>query len=159
MFVQPQLRLMSANGVMAKAIVIYHTFSGNTKEVADLISKELEESCFEVESYEVGSGYIPELALYDICFLGTFTWEKGNIPEEMEDYLDYTELPRNKAIFGTGDTQFGGDKLFCYAVDRIISKYGTKYLPLRIEQSPRGSQEQKVCNWTQSIISLNRGVL
>lgn len=146
-------------GVKVKAIVIYHTFSGNTKEVADLISKELESSGFEVESYEVGSGYIPEPTLYDICFLGTFTWEKGNIPEEMEDYLDFTDLPRNKAIFGTGDTQFGGDALFCHAVNKIVNKHGTKYIPLKIEQSPRGSQEQKVCKWAQSIISLNRGVL
>ncbi|MGG0667891.1 flavodoxin [Lederbergia citrisecunda] len=142
---------------MDNALIIYHSFTGNTEEVAELIAKTLEDSNVNVELYRLGSGTVPEPSTFDICFLGTFTWEEGLLPEEMEDFLEFANLPENKAVFGTGDTQFGGDSMFCKAVNTIVSKYGAKYIPLKIEQSPRGTQEKKVTKWTEQIIRINKG--
>lgn len=142
---------------MDNAIIIYCSYSGNTEEVADLIGQTLMNVGVEVEMYRIGSGFIPELSTYDICFVGTFTWEEGGVPEEIDDWLEYSNLPKNTAMFGTGDTQFGGDTLFCKAVDTIATRYRTRYIPLKVEQSPRGSQEEKVYRWTNQIIELNQG--
>jgi predicted ribonucleotide reductase-associated flavodoxin len=142
---------------MDNAIIIYHSYTGNTEEVAEIIQKQLLSNGIQVDIHRVGSGAIPDPANYDICFVGTFTWEEGSLPKEIEDYLDYSVLPSNTAIFGTGDTQFGKDSTFCRAVNIIANKYGYKYIPLKIEQSPRGAQEKKVVSWTQQIININKG--
>lgn len=145
------------NGVKVNAAIVYHSFSGNTEEVAELIERKLLDIDWIVSIYKIGSGFIPDLSNYDICFFGTFTWEKGRLPDETEDFLEFNNLPSNTALFGTGDTQFGGDRLFCKALDVIASTYRTPYIPLKIEQSPRGAQESKVFKWVGTIIEKNKG--
>lgn len=140
---------------MDKAIIVYHTFSGNTEEVAEIIEETLKESKYEVDLYRVGSGFIPELVSYNLCLLGTYTWDEGTLPEEMEEFIEFNNVPENTAVFGTGDTQFGGDALFCKAVDILAIKCKAKYIPLKIEQSPRGVQENKVRKWSRQIIARN----
>ncbi len=80
---------------------------------------------------------------YDYIFFGTFTWDKGSTPDEVKDFvLEIGYKPNNVAVFGSGDTQFGGDDLFCNAVDKLAKFYNSKWAGLKIEQSPRGSQEE-----------------
>ncbi|AYP68319.1 flavodoxin [Bacillus phage vB_BcoS-136] len=137
-----------------KAIICYLSYSGNTKEVAELVEKTLLDNKINVDMHRIGSGETPDLSLYDIIFIGTFTWGKGQTPDEMKDFvLDVGYKPSNIAIFGTGDTQFGGDDLFCNANNRLSKFYNSEYDTLKIEQSPRGQQEKKVSEWTEGVIS------
>lgn len=136
-----------------KAIICYLSYSGNTEEVAELIEEQLKEQDFIVDMHEIGIDPPVDVSQYDYIFLGTFTWDIGSTPEEMKDFvLEVGYKPDNVAVFGSGDTQFGGDDLFCRAVDRLAKFYNSKWDGLKIEQSPRGSQEEKVKLWVEGVL-------
>src|SRR5690606_6769602 len=138
---------------MVRILICYASFSGNTQEVAKIMMDKLTLDGHEVSLYRIGSGQIPDPRQYDVMFLGTFTWGKGATPIDVKDFvyeLGYT--PPNIYVFGTGDTQFGGYQLFCYATVKLAKFYQSTYPPLKIEQSPRGFQEIKVIEWTEGVM-------
>lgn len=141
---------------MSKRVLIcYLTYSGNTEEVAELIETNLLSDNFYVDMYEIGFDKIPKISNYDAILIGTFTWDYGETPEEVKDFvLDVGYKPDNVFIFGTGDTQFGGNDFFCRATDRLCRFYNSKLEPLKIEQSPRGYQEKFVNRWVDKVINL-----
>ena len=78
----------------------------------------------------------------------------GSTPDEMKDFiLEIGYKPNNIAVFGSGDTQFGGDALFCKAVDKLVTFYDSKWEGLKIEQSPRGHQEKYIENWLERVLA------
>ena|SRR5699024_245300 len=136
-----------------KCLVMYCTFSGNTEEVAEIIKDSLEEQGNKVEMNLMGIDPPINPEEYDIVFFGTFTWDYGMVPEETKDIIEEIGYkPNNMAIFGTGDTQFGGDEMYCLAVDKLVKFYNSSWKGLKIEQSPRGQQETEVVSWVQNIV-------
>lgn len=137
-----------------KILIAYHSFSGNTEEIAEMIQDRLNHHGYQPELYEIGMGaYFPELSNYDIVMLGTFTWDLGSTPAEVKDFVaDVGYKPDNIAVFGSGETQFGGEEMFCLAVTKLARFYNSPWEGLKIEQSPRGSQEIKVSNWVDGIV-------
>src|SRR5699024_2344862 len=78
----------------------------------------------------------------------------GSRPDAVRDFaaqVGYT--PRRIAVFGSGDTQFGGDELCCRAGDRLAKFYESPVPALKIEQSPRGSQERLVKSWLEGVLN------
>ncbi|WP_163969391.1 flavodoxin [Oceanobacillus halotolerans] len=134
-------------------LIAYLSYSGNTKEVAELIQQQVESNGIAVEMHRIGIEQPIKAEKYQFIFLGTFTWDKGKTPDEVKDFVwEVGYKPSNIAIFGTGETQFGGDALFCKAVDKLVTFYGSRWDGLKIEQSPRGSQEQLVENWVERVL-------
>src|SRR5699024_3688985 len=94
------------------------------------------------------------LEKYGFIVIGTFTGDEGSTPEDVKDFvLEVGYKPDNIAVFGSGDTQFGGDELFCRAVDRLAKFYESPVPALKIEQSPRGSQERLVKSWLEGVLN------
>ncbi|MBS4217399.1 flavodoxin [Bacillus sp. FJAT-49711] len=138
---------------MVRILICYASFSGNTKETAELIADMLKEDHCEIELYRIGTGIIPDPSLYDVMMIGSFTWAKGSTPNDVKDFVyEIGYKPPNVFVFGTGDTQFGGDDLFCKAAEKLAKFYHSTYEPLKIEQSPRGSQELKVTAWAKGVM-------
>ena len=136
-----------------KALIAYLSYSGNTKEVAELIEEQLLEEGFFVEKHRIGIDFPIRPENYDLIFIGAFTWNKGATPDEVKDFvLEIGYKPDNIAVFGTGETQFGGDHLFCLAAVKLAKFYKSKWEPLKIEQSPRGSQEKYVKKWVEEVL-------
>lgn len=136
-----------------KAIICYLSYSGNTEEIAEIIEEKLLLDRIDVDMYEIGIDPPVDLAKYDFIFVGTFTWDHGSTPDEIKDFvLEVGYKPKNIAVFGSGDTQFGGDELFCRATDRLAKFYESVMPPLKIEQSPRGSQEALVKSWLEGVL-------
>jgi len=136
-----------------KALITYLTYSGNTEEVAEIIEMYLKKEGFEVITQEIGRGIPVNPSSVDFVFLGTFTWVNGSVPDEIKDYiLEIGYKPENIAIFGTGDTQFGGEEWFCRAVDKLVKFYKSKWKGLKIEQSPRGYQEEEIFSWIEGVL-------
>lgn len=48
---------------MVRILICYASYSGNTKEVAELIEKRLLEEAYSVNVYRIGSGTIPDPSL------------------------------------------------------------------------------------------------
>src|SRR5699024_8890652 len=91
---------------------------------------------------------------HDFIYIRQFAWVCQSRPHDVMDLvveLGYT--PDNIAVFGSGDTQFGGDELFCRAVDRLAKFYESPVPALKIEQSPRGSQERLVKSWLEGVLN------
>ncbi|WP_191126225.1 flavodoxin [Cerasibacillus terrae] len=136
-----------------RALIAYLSYSGNTEEVAEIIEEKLVEDGMDVEMHSIGIDPPVDVSLYDYLFFGTFTWDIGSTPDDMKDFiLEVGYKPDNVAVFGSGDTQFGGDDLFCRAVDRLAKFYHSKWEGLKIEQSPRGSQEVLVEQWVEGVL-------
>lgn len=141
-----------------KAIICFLSYSGNTEEVAELLQKQLIENDYAVDMYAIGYGLVPDLSVYDKVFLGTFTWDKGSMPDDMVDFVrEVSYKPDNVYVFGSGDTQFGGDDLFCKAVDILVKFFNSDIRGLKIEQSPRGSQEKIVTTWLEGVLKNAKG--
>ncbi len=136
-----------------KVLIAYLSYSGNTEEVAEYIEEKLTSEGMQVDTHEIGLDLVPDVSAYDYIFLGTFTWEKGATPDEVKDFvLDVGYKPEHVAVFGSGDTQFGGDDLFCKAAEKLAVFYESQWEPLKIEQSPRGSQESMVEDWLEGVM-------
>lgn len=134
-------------------LIAYLSYSGNTEEVADFIGDKLIDDGLRVDKHEIGIDPFVDVSRYDYLFLGTFTWEEGATPDEVKDFVrEVGYKPENVAVFGTGDTQFGGDALFCKAADKLATFYNSKWEPLKIEQSPRGYQEQRIDHWLEGVL-------
>lgn len=136
-----------------KTLIAYLSYSGNTEEIAVHLESYLQKVGCDVDMYEIGYGVVPDTEQYDRIFLGTFTWDLGSTPDEMKDFvLDVGYKPDNVAVFGSGDTQFGGDDMFCRAVDKLAYFYNSRWSGLKIEQSPRGYQEKYIESWIEGVL-------
>lgn len=136
-----------------RVLIAYLTYSGNTQEVAELIAKQLEKDDINITWHRIDFDLMPDIDSFDVIFLGTFTWDYGETPFELKEFvLDVGYKPENIAVFGTGDTQFGDENQYCKAVDKLVTFYGSPWPGLKIEQSPRGSQENLVKKWVGGII-------
>lgn len=139
---------------MRNCLVVYVSYSGNTEEVALHVGEKLKEKGMEVDLYDVTYRSAPiDVAAYDVIILGAFTWDYGSVPDEMEDFLNRTPIEHDHvAIFGSGDTQFGGEPLYCKAVDTLRRRLNSKVPGLKIEQSPRGRQLIKIDKWLERVL-------
>lgn len=145
------------SGVQAKVLVVYVSGGGNTKEVAENISKTLDNSSTPHDIFRVGSdATLPILSDYGLVFLGSYTIGNGRTPEGMVNFLKEvgTKHP-NVAVFGSGDSQW---TYYCGAVDRLARFHTSPYPVLKIEQSPRGRpgeeslQEKSIKEWTSEVM-------
>src|SRR5690625_3289213 len=125
-----------------RCLIAYLSYSGNTEEIAQFLEERIWEKGMQVDKHEIGiDPLIHDISIYEYIFLGTFTWDLGSVPDEMKDFvLEIGYKPDNIAVFGSGDTQFGGEELFCKAVEKLVKFYNSQWEGLKIEQSPRGHQ-------------------
>jgi len=139
---------------MVSFLIAYASWSGNTQEVADMIEEVLIKENLDVTKYRIGGGIeMPNPRHFDALIIGSFTWDKGATPDEVKDFVaDIGYKPDRVYVFGTGDTQFGGDELFCSAAVKLARFYASTYEPLKIEQSPRGVQQSTVIEWSKGVI-------
>src|SRR5699024_10935722 len=137
-----------------RCLIAYLSYSGNTEEIAQYIEGKLRINGFQVDMHEIGIDLpVEDVSDYDFIFLGTFTWDMGSTADEVKDFvLEVGYKPNNIAVFGSGDTQFGGDTLFCKAVDKLVTFYNSKWDGLKIEQSPRGHQEKYIQAWLERVL-------
>ncbi|MFS2045368.1 flavodoxin, partial [Stenotrophomonas geniculata] len=61
--------------------------------------------------------------------------------------------PRQLAVFGTGETQWG-QEYYCGAVHRLIRYFRSDYPPLEIEQMPHGQRHAGTIDaWTDAVLA------
>src|SRR5699024_5418749 len=110
---------------MPKALIVYASLTGNTRECAEIIKEALEESGAEVELMESVYADPEDFLQADICLVGTYTYGiDGQLPDEMVDF--YEELAdvdlfgKVFGTFGSGDTFY---EEYCKSVDDFTEQF------------------------------------
>jgi flavodoxin, short chain len=103
---------------LATAKIVYASMTGNTEEIADIVSEALENAGIEVEMDECTSVDAEEFLDFDINIVATYTYGDGELPDEIVDfYEDLQELDLEGKVYGvcgSGDTFYDE---FCKSVD------------------------------------------
>ena len=134
--------------ILMRAIIIYYSYSGNTKKIADILAEYLrpryeikilridaldESSCFFLQAVRAFfhkkariSPIEPDLSNYDLICLGTPVWAFAPAPA-MNTYLDKCSglLGRPVVLFTTYGSGTGVNRCFNY-MQGILSRKGVK---------------------------------
>lgn len=109
---------------MATAKIVYASMTGNTEEIADIFGETLEKHGIEVDIEECVTVSPEDLLDYDICLVGAYTYDFGEIPDEFVDfYEEMAEVDFSGKIcasFGSGDTFYDD---YCLLVDFIQTRF------------------------------------
>lgn len=109
---------------MATAKIVYASMTGNTEEIADIFGETLEKQGIEVDIEECVTVSPEDLLNYDICLVGAYTYDFGEIPDEFVDfYEEMAEVDFSGKIcasFGSGDTFYDD---YCLLVDFIQTRF------------------------------------
>jgi NAD(P)H dehydrogenase (quinone) len=78
--------------IMAKAIVIYHSRTGNTKEMAEIIARSMNEADLQTECKSVSDIEVRDLLNYDAIVIGSPTYYghmAGSIKQLIDDSVAF----------------------------------------------------------------------
>ena len=130
-----------------KGVIIYTSVSGNTEQLMEWIVDYFIQNDQPIDIYHVDHFPISELASYDLVIVGTYTWDNGDIPSEMEELYEAFEDQHvdhlTTAVFGTGDRFY---PYFCGAVDLfrdMLYVHTQLAVTLKVELSPEESDKHK----------------
>lgn len=134
-----------------RAKILYSSYSGNTKELAELIKRKLIESKVIVEIEDIHKKTATSLDEFDLVLLGTFTRGEGDLPITWRKYFSEGMYEhKNVAIFGTGDTQW---EHYCGACSILCEWFNSPYDILKVEQYPDKSQHEKINKWIGDVLN------
>lgn len=88
---------------MGKILMIYASQSGNTEIITDIIADNLRklDQLVVIKSFDFDVIDMEALAEYDAVLVGTYTWDDGELPYEVEDfYIDIADVDITGVTFG-----------------------------------------------------------
>lgn len=140
-----------------RILLAYASLSGNTREVARLVAARCQALGHPLQLLDVDGDTAAALAQpRDALLLGCWTDNAGRTPSEMKAWVagiaERGQRPRQVAVFGTGETQWG-QEYYCGAVHRLIRYFHSGYPPLEIEQMPHGRRHAAAIDtWTDAVL-------
>ncbi|SIS45026.1 flavodoxin [Salimicrobium flavidum] len=135
---------------MAHILIAFASMSGNTEDIADLLKSHLTKY-HEVTIEEIEDISPSDLSDYDAVLLGSYTWNDGDLPYEVEDfYEELEEVELNgvpASVFGSGDRMY---PMFCEAVhtlEKQLKESGAVLVSegLTVEMNPDTSADIEGC--------------
>ncbi|WP_077330259.1 flavodoxin [Virgibacillus siamensis] len=102
---------------MGKVLMLFASMTGNTELMAEIITDVLEAKGYTVETktFDLDAIDVEELLDYDGVLVGTYSWDDGELPYEVEDFYDELDdvdiTGKVIGVFGSGDSfydSFGG---------------------------------------------------
>lgn len=144
---------------MKRILMVYASMSGNTEIITDIIANQLRVLGYEIEikSFDFDVIHIEDFNHYEAVVVGTYTWDDGQLPYEVEDfYIDLEEAPiQDKvfAVYGSADSCYD---TYGRAIDLVAEqaeKFGAYVLQerLKIDLSPDKNDEQRCLQFAQQI--------
>lgn len=151
---------------LMRILLAFTSLSGNTQELARQIAAQCQQAGHHVDHLQIDTQSIddfytsqssPRLASYALYLLGTWTDNAGRTPQVMKafiaDFVNLVGKPKNLAVFGTGETQWGED-YYCRAVHRIADFFASTYPRLLIEQMPYSAEDARnIAHWTHDVLT------
>ena len=143
-----------------RVLIAFASLSGNTRDVACMVRARCEQHGHAVSWIEAGIAGLAAAGpdpRHDLYLLGAWTDNAGRTPLEMKRFIaelvDVVGKPRQVAVFGTGETQWGAE-YYCGAVRRMARFFGSPFPPLEIEQMPHGERDAiRIQQWTDRLLN------
>ncbi|SES12159.1 flavodoxin I [Gracilibacillus ureilyticus] len=124
-----------------KAAIIYTSVTGNTSALAEIIQEKMEVKGLAADLIPADEFQKIHLNEYDIVAVGTYSWDNGEIPLEMEEIYEAFESANVKGlttgVFGTGDSFY---PYYCGAVDLfrdMLYVHTNLAVTLKVELTPQ----------------------
>ncbi|WP_407269874.1 flavodoxin domain-containing protein [Radiobacillus sp. PE A8.2] len=140
-----------------KTAIIYTSITGNTEELVQCIYRFCKHEYGSIDLFPIEAFDTKQLPTYDVVAVGTYSWENGQIPIEMEELFEAFEDKDVShlitGVFGTGDSFY---PYFCGAVDsfRDMLYVHTKLaVTLRVELSPQHEDFEKCKLFSQRLMN------
>jgi|SRR5699024_2073198 len=110
---------------MPTALIVYASWTGNTEEIAEILTEKLEALNVDVTLLECHQVDAEDFINYDIAVVATYTYgSQGSLPEEIEDFhYDLGEVDLHGKIYGvlgSGEEIYG---FFCKSVDDFDKQF------------------------------------
>ncbi|HLQ96941.1 MAG TPA: flavodoxin domain-containing protein [Pseudogracilibacillus sp.] len=136
---------------MGKILMTYASQTGNTEVITDIIAHYLEELKHEVtvKSFDFDMIDVDAINEYDALLVGTYTWDDGELPYEVEDfYIDIEELNLDKLIaaaYGSADSFYDTYGGAIELVHDHLKYLGAKVIgePFKIDLEPSAKDEER----------------
>jgi len=142
-----------------RALIVYASLTGNTKDGADIIKKEFENRGVGAELLESAFADPEEFLEYDLVLVGTYTYGiDGQLPDEIVDfYEELQEIDLTGKVYGTfgsGDTFY---EEYCKSVDdfnEVFEKTGATKggQSVKYELDPEEEDTQHLTALAESMI-------
>ncbi|GAA0590123.1 flavodoxin [Virgibacillus siamensis] len=123
---------------MGKVLMLFASMTGNTEMMAEIITDVIEAREHEVETktFDLDAIDVKELLDYEGILIGTYSWDDGELPYEVEDFYDELDdvdiTGKIIGVFGSGDSfydSFGGA---ANLLGDRFEKKGANLLPERL---------------------------
>src|SRR5690625_3531421 len=84
---------LSGGMIMSKIFMVYASQTGNTEIITDILEEQLNKQGHEVvvKSFDFDDIPMDALVDYDAVLIGTYTWDDGELPYEVEDFYNEME--------------------------------------------------------------------
>lgn len=150
---------------MGKILMVYASQSGNTEQITDIIAHYLQSGGHDVEvkSFDFDDIDVDGLQEYDAVLIGTYTWDDGEMPYEVEDfYIDLKDADLTgiiTGVYGSADSfydTFGG------AIDLVwncFTHLGATVIEekLKIDLTPDAEDEKRCVVFAQEVSTVISG--
>jgi len=150
---------------MPKVLIVYATWTGNSKEIAEVAANSFKEKDCEVQLSDCLQVKAEAFLAVDICVIATYTYgSEGNLPFEMEGfYEELEELDLSGKVFGTlgsGERFYG---YFCKAAidfDELFEAVGAirGANVVKIELGPNEEDRKHIARFAADLIKTHQGL-
>lgn len=144
---------------MGKVLMVYASQSGNTEMITDIIAQHLTDLKYDVtiKSFDFDVIDVATLQKYDAVLAGTYTWDDGELPYEVEDfYIDLENANLAELIFGVYGSADSFYDTFGLAIDLLAVRaknLGANVIEerLKIELEPDAKDEIRCAEFAENI--------
>lgn len=144
---------------MGKILMIYASQSGNTEMITDIIAHHLQTLQHEVilKSFDFDAIDVDTLSDYNAVLVGTYTWDDGELPYEVEDfYIDLEEADIKGLLFGVYGSADSFYDTYGLAIDLVAIRaqnLGANVIPerLKIDLTPDKKDEKRCTDFARTV--------
>lgn len=144
---------------MANVLMVYASQTGNTEMLTDIIEKNLQQlgHHVEVKSFDFDLIDMDTLSDYDAVLVGTYTWDDGELPYDVEDfYIDLEGADLTGQVFGVYGSADSFYDTYGLAIELIgdrLQNLGATMIPERliIDLTPNKKDEERCMKFAELI--------
>ena len=155
---------MKGNGGiwMGKILMMYASQSGNTEMITDIIAHNLSKLGHEVviKSFDFDTIDMDTLIDYDAVLVGTYTWDDGELPYEVEGfYVDLEDADIAELLFGVYGSADSFYDTYGLAIDLIADRarnLGANVIQerLKIDLTPDKKDEVRCAAYAKTVTEM-----